>query len=120
MGTRSFGKGSVQTIFDMKDNGALKITTAMYYLPKGRLIQKHGLTPDIRIAPEKVSKRRREADLKLALKSDGHKDDIAKHEIKEAQCPAAGKEKKDKMLGCALLFLKSKDTDSFLSRFKSK
>jgi carboxyl-terminal processing protease len=120
MGTRSFGKGSVQTIFNMKDDGALKITTAMYYLPKGRLIQKHGLTPDIRIAPETVSKQRRETDLKLALKSDGHKDDIAKHEIKEAQCPAAGKEKNDRILGCALLFLMSKDTGSFLSRFKLK
>ena len=120
MGTRSFGKGSVQTIFDMKEHGALKITTAMYYLPKGRLIQKHGLTPDIRIAPEKKNKQRREADFKLALKSDGHKVDIPKHEIKEALCPVAGKEKKDRILGCALLYLKSKDTNSFLSRFKAE
>jgi carboxyl-terminal processing protease len=120
MGTRSFGKGSVQTIFNMKDNGALKITTAMYYLPSGRLIQKHGLTPDIRIAPEKINRGRREVDLKLALNSDGHKDEVAKHEIKEVLCPVAGKEKKDRILGCALLYLKSKDINSFLSQFKTK
>jgi carboxyl-terminal processing protease len=116
MGTRSFGKGSVQTIFKIGDEGALKITTAMYYLPDGRLIQKHGLTPDIRIIPEKVSKRRRETDLKRALKSDGDTDAKAKHEIKVDQCPVAGKERKDRMLGCALLFLRAKDTTGFLSR----
>ncbi|MBT3765045.1 MAG: S41 family peptidase [Rhodospirillaceae bacterium] len=116
MGTRSFGKGSVQTIFKIGDEGALKITTAMYYLPDGRLIQKHGLTPDIRVVPEKKSKRRRETDLKRALKSDGNGNATAKHEIKSSQCPVAGKERKDRMLGCALLFLRSRDTTGFLSR----
>jgi carboxyl-terminal processing protease len=116
MGTRSFGKGSVQTIFKIGDEGALKITTAMYYLPEGRLIQKHGLTPDIRITPEKKSKRRREIDLKRALKSDGDTDAKAKLEVKESQCPVAGKERKDRILGCALLFLKSKDTAGFMRR----
>jgi carboxyl-terminal processing protease len=115
MGTRSFGKGSVQTIFKIGDEGALKITTAMYYLPDGRLIQKHGLTPDIRVIPEKKSKRRRETDLKRALKSDGDTDAKAEHEIKAEQCPVAGKERKDRILGCALLFLKSRDTTGFLS-----
>jgi carboxyl-terminal processing protease len=116
MGTRSYGKGSVQTIFKIDDEGALKITTAMYYLPNGRLIQKHGVTPDIRVIPQKVSKKRREKDLKRALKSDGNTDAAAQHEIKEAQCPVLGKERKDRMLGCALLFLKSRDTTEFLSR----
>jgi len=47
MGTKSFGKGSVQTIIPMKDNTALKLTTARYYTPSGRSIQAQGIEPDI-------------------------------------------------------------------------
>ena len=47
MGTKSFGKGSVQTILPMKDNTALKLTTARYYTPSGRSIQSEGIVPDI-------------------------------------------------------------------------
>ena len=51
MGTRSFGKGSVQTVFPISDDSALKLTTALYYTPAGREIQAHGIEPDI-IVPE--------------------------------------------------------------------
>ena len=47
IGTRSFGKGSVQTILPLGDNGALKLTTARYYTPSGRSIQALGIDPDI-------------------------------------------------------------------------
>ena len=47
MGTRSFGKGSVQTIIPIEGRGALRLTTALYYTPSGRSIQGHGITPDI-------------------------------------------------------------------------
>jgi carboxyl-terminal processing protease len=47
MGTRSFGKGSVQTIIPLEGHGALRLTTALYYTPSGRSIQGHGITPDI-------------------------------------------------------------------------
>jgi carboxyl-terminal processing protease len=47
MGTRSFGKGSVQTIIPMGGQGALRLTTALYYTPTGRSIQGHGIAPDI-------------------------------------------------------------------------
>lgn len=47
VGTKTFGKASVQTIEDLINKGALKITTAHYYTPKGRLIQKSGIKPDI-------------------------------------------------------------------------
>ena len=46
IGTRSFGKGSVQTILPLGDNGALKLTTARYYTPSGRSIQAKGIEPD--------------------------------------------------------------------------
>ena len=47
LGTQSFGKGSVQTVFDLGDGSALKLTVAKYYTPKGRSIQAEGIEPDI-------------------------------------------------------------------------
>jgi carboxyl-terminal processing protease len=47
LGTRSFGKGSVQTIIPLGSNGALRLTTALYYTPSGRSIQAKGIEPDI-------------------------------------------------------------------------
>ncbi len=47
IGTRSFGKGSVQTIIPLRENGALKLTTQLYYTPSGRSIQGQGVTPDM-------------------------------------------------------------------------
>ena len=47
MGTRSFGKGSVQTIIPLGSNGALRLTTALYYTPSGVSIQGKGIVPDI-------------------------------------------------------------------------
>ena len=47
MGTRSFGKGSVQSIIPIGGRGALRLTTALYYTPSGRSIQGQGITPDV-------------------------------------------------------------------------
>ena len=49
IGTRSFGKGSVQTIIQLGESGALRLTTALYYTPSGRSIQGTGITPDIKV-----------------------------------------------------------------------
>ena len=49
LGTRSFGKGSVQTIIPLGQNGALRLTTALYYTPAGTSIQAKGITPDIKV-----------------------------------------------------------------------
>ncbi|KRB62901.1 peptidase S41 [Rhizobium sp. Root708] len=49
LGTRSFGKGSVQTIIPLGENGALRLTTALYYTPSGRSIQGTGITPDVKV-----------------------------------------------------------------------
>ena len=59
VGTRSFGKGSVQTIIPLGANGALRLTTALYYTPSGRSIQGHGIDPDITVEqplPEDIRK----------------------------------------------------------------
>jgi carboxyl-terminal processing protease len=47
LGTKTFGKGSVQTILPLDDNSALRLTTARYFTPKGRSIQATGIVPDI-------------------------------------------------------------------------
>src|SRR6188768_2451087 len=49
IGTRSFGKGSVQTIIPLGGNGAVRLTTARYYTPSGRSIQAKGIDPDIEV-----------------------------------------------------------------------
>ncbi len=83
MGTRSFGKGSVQTIQPIPGYGAIRLTTARYYTPSGVSIQAKGITPDIEVTPARVenvdvSRRRREADLRGALdkpaEADGNED----------------------------------------------
>lgn len=55
MGSKSFGKGSVQTIQELRSGGAVKITTARYFTPNGRSIQGEGITPDIALDRYKVS-----------------------------------------------------------------
>jgi carboxyl-terminal processing protease len=52
IGTRSFGKGSVQTIMPLGQDGALRLTTARYYTPSGRSIQAKGIAPDIEIVED--------------------------------------------------------------------
>ena len=52
IGTRSFGKGSVQTIIPLSSNGAIRLTTARYYTPSGRSIQAKGIEPDIVVEEE--------------------------------------------------------------------
>jgi len=56
VGTRTFGKGSVQTILPLNNNTALKLTTARYFTPSGRSIQAEGIVPDIVLDPLKVSR----------------------------------------------------------------
>ena len=76
MGTRSFGKGSVQTIRPMPGHGAIRLTTARYFTPSGISIQAKGIEPNITVALARIEKLEggpvREEDLRGALdKSDG-------------------------------------------------
>jgi carboxyl-terminal processing protease len=69
VGTRSFGKGSVQTIIPLGGQGAIRLTTALYYTPSGRSIQAQGIDPDIIIEQSRIEKidqpkGRRESDLR--------------------------------------------------------
>ena len=75
MGTKSFGKGSVQTVIPLPSHGAMRLTTSRYYTPSGRSIQAEGIEPDIDVPQAtielvKSGKQRYEADLRGALKND--------------------------------------------------
>lgn len=76
LGEKSFGKGSVQTVLQLRNNAAMRITTARYYTPSGRSIQAKGIKPDIMVKPAKIEEIKSyglnlsEADLKGALKNE--------------------------------------------------
>ena len=71
LGTRSFGKGSVQSVIPLSGNSAIRLTTARYYTPSGVSIQAKGITPDIEVALARIEKLEggitREEDLRGAL-----------------------------------------------------
>jgi carboxyl-terminal processing protease len=75
LGTRSFGKGSVQTVIPLPGNGAMRLTTARYYTPSGRSIQGLGIAPDVPVAETREETLRfgpeRESDLNHVLKNRG-------------------------------------------------
>jgi carboxyl-terminal processing protease len=74
LGTKSFGKGSVQTVIPLMGHGAMRLTTARYYTPSGRSIQAEGIAPDIKVELAKIEqlkdKRPCESDLRGALDND--------------------------------------------------
>ena len=65
MGSKSFGKGSVQTIQELRSGGAVKITTARYFTPSGRSIQGEGITPDIILDKYEIKDSKDEASLRI-------------------------------------------------------
>ncbi len=76
MGTESFGKGSVQTIMPIAGHGALRLTTAAYFTPSGRSIQKTGIAPDILVEQAQIQEAAatsgvRERDLRNARDNEG-------------------------------------------------
>jgi len=118
VGTKSFGKGSVQTIMPMQGNGAIRLTTARYYTPSGRSIQALGVEPDIIVeyvppAPvdpdaEDAPQRRSEADLRGAISNDSlTEDERAQVEEERAAQEAAAKLKgQDNQLAYAIDLIK--------------
>ncbi|MGC1712802.1 MAG: S41 family peptidase [Methyloceanibacter sp.] len=125
VGTRSFGKGSVQTIIPLGSNGALRLTTARYYTPSGRSIQAKGIEPEVLVEeelPEDLKKKaddlgtKGEANLRGHLKIEGaDEDEEAGEEESGSSSYVAPEKDKDTQLKYALDLLrgiKSVDTDS--------
>ena len=74
LGTRSFGKGSVQTVIPLQGNGAMRLTTARYYTPSGRSIQAKGIEPDIIVEAAKIEHPAGDTSA-VAKKTDDNKND---------------------------------------------
>src|ERR1700722_5887704 len=109
LGTRSFGKGSVQTIIPLgSGNGALRLTTARYYTPSGRSIQALGITPDIEVlqdVPDDVKKTAASTEIKGESSLPGHlKGEGEEKYGSQSYVPANAKD--DKALQMALQLLR--------------
>jgi carboxyl-terminal processing protease len=126
VGTRSFGKGSVQTIIPLGSNGALRLTTARYYTPSGRSIQAKGIDPEIVVEeelPEELKQKaeaqgtRGEANLRGHLKGEEEDEDgaAAEEETSGSSSYVPAEKEKDTQLNYALDLLrgiKSVDTEA--------
>jgi carboxyl-terminal processing protease len=107
LGTQTFGKGSVQTIFSLKDGSGLRLTTARYYTPGGRTIQAKGIVPDIIVKSLPLNEEKVAPPKQLPAEKD-----LERHlnDVKEKEKPKVEvKEKKpvDNQLERALELLKS-------------
>ena len=106
VGTRSFGKGSVQTVMPLRGEGAMRLTTSRYYTPSGRSIQALGVSPNIIVEQprrknsekedEEVRRNRSEADLRGALSNDSlSEDEIQQIEADRLKAKNAAKLRED-------------------------
>jgi carboxyl-terminal processing protease len=113
IGTQTFGKGSVQTIFPLKDGSGLRLTTARYYTPNGRTIQAKGIVPDIIVKPSKTEEEKVAPIPRPPTEKDleRHLIDMEKGPPKEKPVKEEVKEKKpaDHQMERALELLKSWD-----------
>ncbi|WP_170763158.1 S41 family peptidase [Ruegeria lacuscaerulensis] len=118
VGTKSFGKGSVQTVMPLRGDGAMRLTTSRYYTPSGRSIQALGVSPDIiveqpRRVPEEEeeasnARTRSEADLRGSLNNDSlSEDEIRQIEEDRARAEATAElREEDYQLAYAIDILK--------------
>lgn len=122
IGSRSFGKGSVQTIIPLGSNGAIRLTTARYYTPSGRSIQAKGVTPDIDVEQplpkelQGLDVNRSEASLPRHLQNGEDKEEEKKGS--SAYFPRDPKD--DKQLAYALDLLRGKQEHAMFPPDQSK
>ena len=123
LGTKSFGKGSVQTVIPLPGHGAMRLTTARYYTPSGRSIQAKGIEPDIIVEPAKIEtlnvRRFGEADLKGALKNEAdnkNKDETVSNDNSDDRSSSDNTDEEEKPVDYQLL--RAIDLISGLSLYK--
>jgi carboxyl-terminal processing protease len=113
IGTRSFGKGSVQTIIPLgSGNGALRLTTARYFTPSGRSIQAKGITPDIEVLQDVPDDLKSRTDTKGEASLRGHLKGDAGKEQTGSQSYVPPEEKNDKALNMAMDLLRGTQVNS--------
>ena len=101
IGTRSFGKGSVQTIMPLGQEGALRLTTARYYTPSGRSIQAKGIEPDIKVLEDVPDDLKGKDDMKGEASLKGHLAN-GDEDTSASQAYVPPEEKDDKQLTAAI------------------
>ncbi|WP_153477391.1 S41 family peptidase [Segnochrobactrum spirostomi] len=107
LGTRSFGKGSVQTIIPLGSNGAIRLTTARYYTPSGRSIQAKGIEPDIEVVQDVPDNLKDKVEVKGEATRAGHlKAEDGKEQLAPSQAYVPEDPKQDKQLNTALELLR--------------
>jgi carboxyl-terminal processing protease len=111
LGTRSFGKGSVQTIIPLGSNGALRLTTARYYTPSGRSIQAKGIEPEVVVEEELPDDLKQKAD---ALGTRGEANLRGHLKGEDANAEGAGGED-DEQSGSSAYVAPEKDKDTQLN-----
>ncbi len=101
IGTRSFGKGSVQTIMPLGQEGALRLTTARYYTPSGRSIQAKGIEPDYKVLEDVPDDLKGKDDMKGEASLKGHLAN-GDEDTSASQAYVPPEEKDDKQLTAAI------------------
>ena len=120
IGSRSFGKGSVQTIIPLGgSNGALRLTTARYYTPSGRSIQAKGIEPDMIILQDVPDDLKGKDDTKGEASLKGHLKN-GDDEKSGSQAYVPPDEKKDKQLTAAIELLHGKPKAQILADLQTK
>jgi carboxyl-terminal processing protease len=120
LGARSYGKGSVQTITPLEWDGALRLTTALYYLPSGRSIQGGGIEPDISVTDDHTGEAKHESDNPNAIAGVPPHRRGSLAQLQEKSCPKPANGDDDRLLGCAIAFLTAGSRESFLALVDAK
>jgi carboxyl-terminal processing protease len=112
MGTKSFGKGSVQTIIPVTSKGAVRLTTARYYTPSGTSIQAKGIDPDIYVPQSKVEilekeTTRKESDLRGHLEKEDTNKEESKDSVKSIKDKNINSKMEDYQLNRAIELIRS-------------
>src|SRR3954452_18577347 len=112
LGTRSFGKGSVQTVIPLSDGGALRLTTARYYTPAGRSIQAKGIDPDQDVLQEIPDELKNEDEARGEAGLPGHLRNSDKNEKGGSSAYVPPDPANDKQLIAAFAYLRGVGQDS--------
>ncbi len=95
LGTKTFGKGSVQTIIPLSDGSGLRLTTAKYFTPSGKVIHGKGIIPDIVVENPDITHTKKEEERDLSIHIFGEKDEVSKKNKTENEKPSDNSEPKD-------------------------
>src|SRR5574337_175854 len=118
IGTRSFGKGSVQTIMPLGQQGALRLTTARYYTPSGRSIQAKGIEPDLKVLEDVPDDLKGKDDMKGEASLKGHLTNGAE-DTAGSQAYVPPDQKDDKQLKAAIDLLNGAKPSEIAAKFET-